>query len=468
MATPQYRQGFLSQTDEREPTRLTVQGDFPDWLSGQLIRTLPAEFEIGDRSYNHWFDGQAMLAAFRFQDGRVVYHNKMLQSDTYKKNKERGEISVSEFATDPCESLFKRVKNLFSAPETTDNCCVNVFPLNDEAVVTTETTLPILFNTESLEPLRHLELKEKLKGPVTSPHPVKDYRTGRLYNYAVEYGMNSYYHVYYFEKGKETPDILCSIEVDRPAYMHSFGMSERYLILTEFPKRVNPLDMQIGGKPFIENYRWQPEKGTRFQIMDKEKGEVVRTVETEAFFSFHHVNAFEKDGTLHVDLITYADDTIIDLLYLDHLRNQPFSWASQLTRFLLDLNTGSLQRVTLSDTPLELPRFHDGKYGEREYRYVYGSSIYRDNNFLDSIAKIDVQHGAATVWQEAGAYPGEPIFIPRLHPDAEDDGVLLSVVLDTRKDSSFLLVLDARDLSELARAEMPHRLPFGFHGAFLP
>lgn len=44
-------------------------------------------------------------------------------------------------------------------------------------------------------------------------------------------------------------------------------------------------------------------------------------------------------------------------------------------------------------------------------------------------------------------------------------GVLLSVVLDARTQSSFLLVLDARDLHEMARAEAPHRIPFGFHGS---
>ena len=46
----------------------------------------------------------------------------------------------------------------------------------------------------------------------------------------------------------------------------------------------------------------------------------------------------------------------------------------------------------------------------------------------------------------------------------EDDGVLLSVVLDASERTSYLLVLDARDLSELARAAVPHHIPFGFHG----
>jgi carotenoid cleavage dioxygenase-like enzyme len=55
-------------------------------------------------------------------------------------------------------------------------------------------------------------------------------------------------------------------------------------------------------------------------------------------------------------------------------------------------------------------------------------------------------------------------------PDAgnEAEGVLLSVVLDGRNDSSFLLVLDASSMTEIARAECPHQIPFGFHGNFFP
>ena len=59
-----------------------------------------------------------------------------------------------------------------------------------------------------------------------------------------------------------------------------------------------------------------------------------------------------------------------------------------------------------------------------------------------------------------------PVFVAA--PDArdEDEGVLLSVVLDARRETSFLLVLDAGSLEELARVEVPHPIPFGFHGLF--
>ena len=54
--------------------------------------------------------------------------------------------------------------------------------------------------------------------------------------------------------------------------------------------------------------------------------------------------------------------------------------------------------------------------------------------------------------------------MPSPRARTEDDGVALSVVLDTRRRRSFLLVLDARSFTEVARAEVPHHIPFGFHG----
>ena len=49
----------------------------------------------------------------------------------------------------------------------------------------------------------------------------------------------------------------------------------------------------------------------------------------------------------------------------------------------------------------------------------------------------------------------------------EDDGVLLSVVLDAKTERSMLVVLDAKTLEEEARAEMGTHVPYGFHGAWV-
>ena len=42
------------------------------------------------------------------------------------------------------------------------------------------------------------------------------------------------------------------------------------------------------------------------------------------------------------------------------------------------------------------------------------------------------------------------------------------VVLDARRASSFLQVLDATSLAEIARADCPHHIPFSFHGNYFP
>jgi carotenoid cleavage dioxygenase-like enzyme len=77
-----------------------------------------------------------------------------------------------------------------------------------------------------------------------------------------------------------------------------------------------------------------------------------------------------------------------------------------------------------------------------------------------------LKKGESRVWREWGVYPGEPVFVPRPGAKGEDDGVLLSVVLDGRHRRSGLLVLDARNMEEIARASVPHHIPFGFHGLY--
>ena len=65
-----YGVGFRSLAREiPEPVALTVSGALPSWLKGTLLRTGPSKFEVGARTYNHRFDGLAMLHQFAFADG---------------------------------------------------------------------------------------------------------------------------------------------------------------------------------------------------------------------------------------------------------------------------------------------------------------------------------------------------------------------------------------------------------------
>ena len=201
-------------------------------------------------------------------------------------------------------------------------------------------------------------------------------------------------------------------------------------------------------------------------MIDRETGALRGTYETEAFFCFHHVNAFERAGgsELVVDLIAYDDPSIIDALYLDADGPRGALPSTELRRYVIDLDGGGVTWEKLAED-VELPRIDYGRHNTRPYRYVYCSRS--ADGWFDQLVKVDVETGAETVWSAPGCYPGEPIFVREPGTDAEDAGVVLSVVLDAAAGRSFLLVLDARSFEELARAEAPHHIPFGFHGQFM-
>ncbi|YBV94241.1 carotenoid oxygenase family protein (plasmid) [Phyllobacteriaceae bacterium JZ32] len=466
-----YALGFTTLDHEIENTPLTVTGALPDWLSGSLIRTGPARFEVGKQAYIHWFDGLAMLHAFAFDSGSVRYSNRFIRSRSWREAEEKGRIARGEFMTDPCRTIFGRVAALF-APKLTDNANVNIGVLGQRIVALTETPMPIRFDPHTLETQGHLALGEAVKGQVSTAHPHSDGM--RSYSYVIEMGRRSVYRLFVDEGGQQR--VLAELPADQPSYMHSFGMSQRYLILTEFPLRVNPLRLALSGRPFITNYRWQPERGTIFTVVDKTSGTVVARAEAAPCFAFHHVNAFEEKDAVHVDFLAYPDAGVIDRLRLDRLRaGGPSSAVSTLTRFSMPLggaDSGSqaVEGEILCDTPFELPRIDYLRRAGRRHIHVWGVGQSDAATFLDMIVKIELAGAAPVVrrWHKDDCYAGEPVFVARPDGNAEDDGILLSVVLDARAQTSFLLVLDAATLAERARATVPHHIPFGFHGNHFP
>ena len=157
---------------------------------------------------------------------------------------------------------------------------------------------------------------------MTTAHPHHDPERNELVNYIARFSRVSEYVLYGLPAGSSQRRVIARLPVERPAYMHAFGMSGRHLILAEYPLRVNPLRLAFSGKPFIQNYEWKPEEGTTFQVIDRETGRLRGSYETDAFFCFHHVNAFERDEgrELVIDLIAYEDASVIDALYLDETR----------------------------------------------------------------------------------------------------------------------------------------------------
>ena len=368
-ARTDYKLGFTSQDEETSVDRLPVTGELPDWLTGALVRVTPALLEVGGRRLDHWFDGVAMLNRFGFADGKVSYGSRFLESTAYQDAKE-GEWRHGGFATDPCRSIFKRVQQIFS-PDITDNPNVNLARIGERYIAMTETPMPVEFDPETLDTIGHLEYADRLKPHVTTAHPHHDVARNELVNYTARFSRVSEYVLYGLPADSSSRRVIARMPVKEPAYMHAFGMSERYLILAEYPLRVNPLKLAFSGKPFIENYTWRADEPTRFQVFDRASGALRGSYETDAFFCFHHVNAFERGGELVIDLCAYDDSSVIDSLYLDDTGPKGVLPPVELRRYTLDLDGGGVRWEPLADGSLELPRIDYGRRNTRDYSYAY-------------------------------------------------------------------------------------------------
>jgi beta,beta-carotene 9',10'-dioxygenase len=464
-----YDAGFGKPSGEIALDALPVEGHIPHWLNGTLLRNGPGSLQVGAQSFRHWFDGLAMLHRFSISNGQVSYANKYLRTRAYQEAVHTGRIAYSEFATDPCRSLFARVMTVFY-PKATDNAKVSIARIANQYLALAETPIQVQFDPRTLESVGVFQYENDKIGQMTTVHPHLE--GDSAYNLVTRYHAVSRYNIYQVD-GAGRSQQQASVPVLKPGYMHSFGMSPNYFILAEFPLVVNSIDLLLWLRPYIENFRWEPKRGTRFWVIERASGRLVGRFESEPFFAFHHINAFEVGGELFVDLAAYPDAEIIQSFYLNRLKDEsrPLPHGS-LRRYRIPLDRGRRADVryeTISPECIELPQFDYACFNMRpDYRYVYAVSMNQRQpaGFYNQIVKLDVQTGQSDAWHAPDCYPGEPVFVAHPQRKSEDDGLLLSVVLDAAHSTSFLLVLDAGSLQEVARARLPHPVLFGYHGAF--
>jgi beta-carotene 15,15'-monooxygenase len=496
--------------DDETATELTVAGELPDWLSGALLRNGPGAFELGGSSVDHWFDGLAMVTRFGF-DGEtdtVTFRNRFLRTDTFESAR-AGEFTGG-FATGET-TLRERLWGMVFA-EPYDNTNVITERVGDAYLALTETPRQRRFDPETLETTGDVTYDGDVPtGQITCAHARRDPETGSLVTFDTAFGRHNQYHVYE-ARGPTAREHVASVETDDPSYMHSFALTPNYVVLTEFPYVVNPLEFLKPGRqgPFVENFRWEPERGTRFRVVDRGTGEVVAEPTTDAFFGFHHANAYEDGDDLVVDLETVPDAESVATLSLERLRAGELDvLGGRIDRFRVSLGdrrtAATVDRHRLHDGTA-LPTVSPARWC-REHRYVYAQRTAQPvTEWPTGVVKIDTETETATTFDDGADHFSEPIFVPRgwrghdaTHAvdttrgdsggaDMEarasgadtgarvsgadagplDAGVVLTVGLDTDAERSRLFVLDGQTMTERARADLPLALPFDFHGRFFP
>ena len=495
-------------------TALGVEGELPDWLKGTLLCNGPGRFTIGDgRSVNHWFDGLALVRRFRLDGASnyVSFAARFLRSEEFESVDAEGRLARDQFGTDPYADVFERLGRVLS-PAPTDNASIGFEVADGSIRAVTETPRGVVIDPETLDSGPTVDRVADSEATMLLAHAHRDRRRGEAIAVGTRLGWSSEYLLCRREVGEPTFETFGRLERERPGYLHSFGLTDGHVVFLESPFRIEPLDLLDEG-PICEAFEWTDDDA-RLLVFDRESGDHVASATLDPCFAFHHVNAFEHpegdsgNGTnagtnLVVDLVAYDDAEIVRSLSLSTLRDREATLpGGQLRRHELSIpaagNAVAEPVATveaLHDAPVEFPTINYGRVNGRPYRYVYaaGNGERPARTLPDRLCKIDLEAGTTQLWQEDDCFPGEPVFVSRTvdpnETDAdsegdtdvdreggtdEDDGVVLSVVLDADHPApvdesgarSFLLVLDAESFAELARVPLPCVLPFGFHGQF--
>lgn len=487
-----YRLGFTNIKEElNENVSLEVRGSLPSWLSGSLYRNGPGIFEVpkkdgnGTFSIPHWFDGLTVLHKFTIEsNGDVKYMNRHVTKEAEEELSKLGRHFGVSFGKDPCKTIFNKFFTLFEMGKTDANgrpirnIGVTLGQFNGEFWSKTDSASIMKFDPDTLESqgiYSYEEIFPQLKGQLSAAHSQFDNDRKEFLNFVTEVGRNATYRVFALqETSNEKVEERVLATIQAPAvYIHSFAVTKNYMILILWPLMINTLGM-LWEKSIEGSLSWQPEGGTTFYVIDRIEGGHVATYKSEAFFSFHNINAFEQEGDIIIDLTAYNDASVVHSFNRDNIMRGGKEDKGSVRRFTLEnvknattSNPSTANERIIFDGTLELPRFNQ-KFHMKSHQFVYGIGHTAGHIVWDCLVKLDNHSGQVIRWEEEGCHPGEPIFVPTPNDSEEDAGVLLSVVLSGPEQRSFLLVLDAKTMTEVARSYAPQVVPFGFHGNFFP
>jgi carotenoid cleavage dioxygenase-like enzyme len=292
-----------------------------------------------------------------------------------------------------------------------------------------------------------------------------------------------------------------------PAYYHSFGITKDYIVFIESPLKLDILKLATSALTNISFHKamtWDANLKTRFYVASLTDGKVHPVVyESDAFFTFHHINTYEEDGQIVVDVAAYDTGDIVLKMENDRV-NEKSNTCSEATarRFVLPLNVSTASEgqnlVTLKDSQakatlkgesngkpsvfcepqhltkdwMELPRINY-LHNAKSYNFFYAISSEKNKTWTtiesDTITKVDIKNDKCINWSEEGMIPSEPIFVanPNSKNKDEDDGVVLSALMHENDENRVsLLILDAKNMKELAKVKFETAGAFTgtFHG----
>jgi len=426
--------------DEVTAYDLPVDGAIPPELDGWYLRNgsnprTPA---------GHWFVGDGMIHGVRIERGAAKwYRNRWVRTDSF-------EDPFPVYNADGTRNLRSSVAN------------THVVNHAGRTLALVESSLPYEI-TNDLETIGCYDFGGQLNDAMTA-HPKICPTTGELHFFG--YGNIFQPHVTYHRADAQGNLIVeRPLEVPALTMMHDFAMTSGHVVFMDLPIVFN-LGVAVEGKGEMP-YRWDDGYGARFGVLrrDDPLGQV-RWFDIDPCYVFHVANSFETnpDGT------GAGSNRIVvqGCRYPELWRNDGgFDASAALWEWVIDLGSGKVVERQLDDRAVEFPRIDDRLAGlPARYAVAVGDA---------RLVRYDLRTGAAAEHRfgrpEFPGGPGEAVFVPSTSgsPD-EEAGWYLAYVYDPARDSSDLVIIDAGDFGgePVARIRLPRRVPYGFHGNWIP
>jgi carotenoid cleavage dioxygenase-like enzyme len=427
-----------------------VIGKIPTELNGTFYRNGPNPQYVYSKNY-HMFEGDGMLHAVTFENGKVRYQNRWIRTEKFLLEQKAG------------RSLFGGMRDGLARDESVVNRSHNTANTNiiwhhDNLLALNEGGQPVRINQHDLTQCNNYTFNNFLHQSMMA-HPKIDPVSGEMFFYS--YFAPEFLYLIANKQGKITTKE--TISMPYKCLMHDFAITENFAIFPLFPltwdfQRIMRCETA---------FQWEPNLNTRFGIMPKNgKNSDVIWFEDKACLGMHVVNAREQDHQIILEMVAMHDIPLEVVAFGD----DSVVFKNYLTRWIFDLRTKKLAKEILYDDNMEFPRM-DERFVGRQYRHTYlNATLHCDLAEFDSIVHVDFEtQQKATHYFGEDSMPLEPIFIPRTKQAKEGDGYLISYVYRKKQNRSDLVILDAKqiDAEPLAVIQFPHRVPFGFHGCWV-
>lgn len=451
-----------------------LDGKLPRALSGSLYRNGIGRFDRGPGRKRMLLDGDGMVQAFHFEDGRVRYLNRYVRTEKYVRESEAGRYLFPTWSTlapgGPWKNFGGKLPNQAGTTVVRHATGLYAFDEGQPPYELDPRTLATR-GIRILDPLRPHR--------AFNAHSKWDAATGEWLTLSIAYGKETFAHVLALDPaGKQT--LRLKVALPRGVYLHDWFLTARHAVFVLHPAFVSLpalLKVMAGLDTYAESIRWRPREGNVVVVAPRD-GTAPFLLETEACWMWHALNAYEAGSEIVADFVGFRDgggvgtsDSPLYELMRGHAPVLPDEPVATVRRYVLPTASGGRIRAEIlaADRNYELPYVARG-VAARAYRYAYLASGTPGTIFWTSVARLDTTTGSVERFDFGPTtYTAEPVHAAAPGSDPEA-GWLLVPCYDGKTKKSFLAVLDAAHVADgpLATVKLSHHVPMSFHGDWSP